>query len=559
MHLVRHRAEEALARRGIKAFDELKAAENHPDVEIAARASYLTQLIEVPWVGADDAEDVGKILRGYGEVSPADRLKRIRTLASLANDAGLGALCRIARYESSPLLSRTAALAVLGRRPASPRTADQASDRAVQLADVVPRHLGRSARPAARWLRALLSAQRDPTAGLQRWLELQQEEQRLLVEHPDRSRVEFVVALMRRRVELLRSLGRRAEAVAVMMQMAEMEPAASDTLVELVQWLVKDGAWSDIDDVGRRFTDRFVNQSLLRYTLAQARSAQGRTQLAERLAAQAFLLDQGDAEQHLATAIELEKQGLSPWAEREYRYVMQLGSTPSENLLWASNRLSLMLHDQGKELQAADVLQAAVTQFDKVLTRERLRPAERPQRTRAPRSPLRARMEYYRAAHYAQQEDWAAQRRYLDRAVGHDPLDADILIAMYRLPDVDQAYRGKTRQRIEKAAAVFRAQIKQSPEDSAPLNQLAWLVCNTEGDFDQAIAASRKSLELVPGSAGYLDTLAHCYYAKGDYASAVRIQSQAAGIEPHTQSILRQLDLFKRALREAQQRQPPVD
>ncbi len=52
-------------------------------------------------------------------------------------------------------------------------------------------------------------------------------------------------------------------------------------------------------------------------------------------------------------------------------------------------------------------------------------------------------------------------------------------------------------------------------------NQLAWLVSNTEGDYDEALRGSQRSLELRPDTAGYLDTLGRCFYAKGDYKNAV--------------------------------------
>jgi tetratricopeptide (TPR) repeat protein len=81
-------------------------------------------------------------------------------------------------------------------------------------------------------------------------------------------------------------------------------------------------------------------------------------------------------------------------------------------------------------------------------------------------------------------------------------------------------------------------------------NQLAWLVSNTEGDFDEAVRCSLRSLDLRPDAAGYYDTLGRCYYAKGDYANAVSNQSKAVEMEPHSPQIVRQLELFKKALRE---------
>jgi hypothetical protein len=69
---------------------------------------------------------------------------------------------------------------------------------------------------------------------------------------------------------------------------------------------------------------------------------------------------------------------------------------------------------------------------------------------------------------------------------------------------------------------------------------------------------SHKSVELVRAEAAsdadfkrlgqYLDTLAHCYFAKQDYATAVKYQTEAAKLDPHTQAISRQLDVFRAAL-----------
>ncbi len=79
-------------------------------------------------------------------------------------------------------------------------------------------------------------------------------------------------------------------------------------------------------------------------------------------------------------------------------------------------------------------------------------------------------------------------------------------------------------------------------------NQLAWLIANTEGDFDEAIRCSAKSLVLQPNRSGFLDTLGRCYYAKGDYENAVKYQSQAVALEPHSPLIVTQLALFQQAL-----------
>jgi Flp pilus assembly protein TadD len=80
---------------------------------------------------------------------------------------------------------------------------------------------------------------------------------------------------------------------------------------------------------------------------------------------------------------------------------------------------------------------------------------------------------------------------------------------------------------------------------------LAWLVGNTEGDLDEALRASHRSLELAPETSGYLDTLGRCYFARGDCEKAVKYQSRAVDLDPHSGQIRRQLDFFKQALQTA--------
>jgi tetratricopeptide (TPR) repeat protein len=150
------------------------------------------------------------------------------------------------------------------------------------------------------------------------------------------------------------------------------------------------------------------------------------------------------------------------------------------------------------------------------------------------------------ALEHARQGDMAKHREKVDAALKADPTNVDALIALYKLED----RRDEARQRIAREVKRTLEQIDSEPADSGNYNQLAWLIANTEGDLDKAIWASKKSIEIIrPGNpASYLDTLAHCYFAKRDYESAVKYQTEAAEHSPHTQSIGRALKRFQAAL-----------
>lgn len=115
-------------------------------------------------------------------------------------------------------------------------------------------------------------------------------------------------------------------------------------------------------------------------------------------------------------------------------------------------------------------------------------------------------------------------------------------------------------------ARQYRQQANESPNEelrsiyrrllASAYNQFAWLVSNTEGDLDEALQSSLQSLELRPNTAGFLDTLGRCYFAKGDYENAVKCQARAVELEPHSGQIRRQLERFQETLDRAGAQQP---
>ena len=125
---------------------------------------------------------------------------------------------------------------------------------------------------------------------------------------------------------------------------------------------------------------------------------------------------------------------------------------------------------------------------------------------------------------------------------------------MHRLPRARERWRKRTSQLIADAVKSFEDLLKgfrvagEFENKSAvgiTLNQLAWLVSNTEGDFEKAIRLSRRSLELRPGRGESLDTLGRAYFAVGDFERAIRYQRRAVRKLPHSQQIVRQLEEFE--------------
>ena len=137
---------------------------------------------------------------------------------------------------------------------------------------------------------------------------------------------------------------------------------------------------------------------------------------------------------------------------------------------------------------------------------------------------------YFFACHWETKGDAAKHREYLDKALKADPTDVDVLIACYRLPDQTPEYPREDRrpdQEVGGGESASRSPKRLRQQHTCRrYNQFAWLIGNTEGDFDEALKCSQKSLELKPDKGGYYDTLARVYFAKGDLENAVKTADQ---------------------------------
>ena len=155
--LVRQAAQAELARIGPEAFDLLTAAENNPDIEISSRAKYLVQQIRAAWIHESDSPQVRRILDKYELLDDTGRLQALHQLASLPHDVGLVPLCRLMRFERSPLVSKYSAMLIIGQPDAVGRSWKARRS-------TIETNLAQNTGPGAQWLRAYLHYHDDPQA-----------------------------------------------------------------------------------------------------------------------------------------------------------------------------------------------------------------------------------------------------------------------------------------------------------------------------------------------------------------------------------------------------------
>lgn len=556
----RERAQAELERMGGMAFDAIRDAQFSDDIEIALRAKYLVRRLQVRWHDEHDPPEVRRVLRNYGEQPVSERRSRIDRLAALDDQQGLIPLSRLVRFESDLRLSKHAALHILRQN------LPESSAARLEWGERLGAAMSLSRSSAAAWVLAYAEELQQPVVkeGSEKldrtWAGLLEQERETLATFPERTSPEILVDLFRWRAEQLFRNDRRGEAIPLASAALDLIPSKRDHLISAVDWLIQHQVWEGVDQLAEREAEQFSDSVLLRYRLAESKVKRGDLERGEELA-EAALKHRGDQHaEHLEAAVGLQERGLFSWAEREFRSIM--GNAPIGSNYEFDARFSLaeMLHDQLEDLAAAEVYQEVI---DRMQADEAYAKRLRDHRRGDP-DIIQARMHFFFAEHYAE-HDREKQREHLEQGLQAYPREIDLLIAGYRFADADEAWMTKIRQHLTEAVNMYREQIRQYSETLQRIsghaqendlrryvavlnNQYAWLVANTEGDFDDALRCSRLSLEYVPNSAGYLDTLGRCYYAKGDYKNAVKYQARAVALEPHSGQIRRQMELFEEAL-----------
>ncbi|MDG2382827.1 MAG: hypothetical protein P8N76_14255 [Pirellulaceae bacterium] len=550
----RERASSELLERGVEAFDALNRARSHEDVEVRKQAEYLLRSIRVEWVQEGDDPQVQELLRNYRSSPSDDREARLKRLVRVDAGAGIEPLCRLVRFETSENLSKRAALLVMNvelpGRAAAEESWDQVIDGAIRS----------SQRPAADWLRSYARYLRGSDTAMDEFESLVVAEEDEVNERPDKVRLAILRDLLRWQVDSLEKLGRRSDAIEMMWRTIAIQDATNVALLETVDWLIDRSAWQLIEVLADKFAATFEDDPKLLYRQAEVSLRLGDKVRADELAAQAMgIAKENEPFLHVEVAQELQNRGLFDWAENEYLHVITNSEEISPAGFDARIRLGWMLHDQARNKDAYETLhqlvelvnenspagQRVLGELDRDLKR------------------IRGQMHFSNALDFGSQEKWKEQALELKNAIKYDPFNADIMIAMFHVREPDKQFAAATRKTIRQTADRYRSsaimaerkyQADRSPDSlelyALMLNQYAWLVANTEGDFQAALSSSKKSLELIPDDPGYLDTLARCYHAVGDYKMAVETQKQAVRFDPHSGQIQRQLEMMEKALSE---------
>ncbi|RCS40765.1 hypothetical protein DTL42_25725 [Bremerella cremea] len=558
--LIRERAQTDLARMGVTAFDQLFGAMRDDDPEVALRAQYLIRSVEIEWPRPEFSEEVNAYLNRYGSLNLDDRRSRIGELGRIHSIDALSALCRISRYDMSEAISKEAALA------AAIQFQGAEGEEKEKVVQIINERIGDSPRTGPSWLQIFRQSLDQPEEAIQKWQQQVENEIDLFTTRPTLTSQQTVLDLVRWQVDQLRSEGKQEQALDAMRNVIRISTKFTENeLFNLTTWFLDRKGPEIVTELAALQADKhpvpddkvmggpFGDNPSLLYLLAEAELVQDHIDLANKYAEAALALYPESDDSHENIARSLQDRGCYRWARREYQHVIENNDIDDRFGVIARLQYAEMEHDHGDSKLAMEIMWPWVEVAEKKKTSNRDPFGGRDVETIT--DGALARVYLFRAIYREQQGKFKEAQADLLTALKHDEDEADVLIAAYRLGKKDEMWQTKAKEHIDHTLAFYKPYIDrfqeqyeffkknrrgddvmgaQSSQMARYCNQYAWLVGNTYGDFDHAIAASQLSLALQPGNGAYLDTLAHCYEAKEDWEQAMRTQRQAVQLMPHS-------------------------
>jgi tetratricopeptide (TPR) repeat protein len=539
-YFVRQKAEQDLAKIGFEAVDDLTGAADSDDMEIVARAAGLLRTIKSNWVQPGDPPGVVQALNDYESQDDANREARLGQLISLPDHLGAAAVGRVICFDRSPVLAKEAAVQLMESLSAEAVKPD--------LAAAIRDRLNACRRAPARWVLNWLATGQDPRALAAFWSKIIAEEDDQMLRHPRETSEAIIEGVLQLQIAALRRAHLGAEAAGSVLRLMKLHHGDPAALAKLLQWLTDQKDWEATRQVESQFRATIAASPDLLYLVAEAQSLRGNTAAAKRSAADALKLnpdaDDQSLQAHYQAGQVLEDRGRHEWAAREWDRVVR--AAPSESMigLFTAHLLGELYHDLQRDDQAAATLARAEKTVASRSNQWKLFGADDSMSV----GEFRARRHYFEACHWREQGDRAKQRAALDAAIATRAYDIEVLIECFRVPDAKADYRADIRKLIVKKLRDLREQIGDDGGNTSaaqPCNEFAWLVANTEGDLDEALRYSKRSLELTGNNGSYRDTLARVYLAKGDLDEALKQQAAAAAVLPHNIPVTKQLEVLR--------------
>ena len=549
---------------GEKAFDALFAAQNHDDLEIRFAAKNLLEQITPKWIADGDPKVVKSLMHQYGQKQVAHRLATLGNIETQPINVSVVLLCRIARYDSDEVVSKAAACGILRR--------DIEEGSEGELLKLIGASNRSGQRIATQWIAIYSDLLKNKPNALPAMEQLVASELKSFRAYPDNPKIDqnIVGELLLWRTRMLLRADKTELAWKSVRDSIEFVKGSHQKITRLADWMYSNKTWKMLIELTNQYPRTFENSPILTYFAASAHKETGDQEKMQFYVDKA-LNRESQTISHQTIAVSLQSRGMIEWAENEYRKHIEKSDLIDMDAIRSRSILADMIFDRGDAMAAADVLRPlakAIQGGDK-------NPSQQAQISKIFNNYLKrdpqefvGRMNYYESEYAKKQGDKETVVANLKKALSADPNDADSLISLYEISKNRAELQPDAKRRIKITTGKFLDNIRRYQNEvqeannqqrfgdeqrskmnlALSYNQYAWLVCNTFGDFKQAIEYSKKSLEIRPDSSSYFDTLAHCYYATKDYENAVKSQRKAVKFEPTSRILQQKLKLFEDAL-----------
>ncbi len=607
-----HRRETAkweLERIGLVAFEQLRqAAQSHPQAHVARAARYLIDSQNVVWWLETDSLEVRQLLTTYNDSSQEDRDTVLQQLSERATSDALLALCRLARYESNELRSKSAALYLMQAisQQLSKVSKEQPTPPARLLPASILLTLGNSNRTAAKWLSQFMKDLGDLTT-FQLPVDIDDDAQRqrlseenlvawrglIAQEHAEVAATtaddgtagnfdldhfrstEVTLRFYRWLGSWITANWSRGLALEVVRPSLQLIGSEAHVLQTAAQWALEADLPELVIESAASFPKQFSSEPELGYFLAEGQLRMGNEQAAQRaanIASDSVLellhklqnfptlnLEEIQANRHYQLARSLAERGMNQWAEQEFVKALEFESRQEPEI---RSELAQFYWFGDKYEQAAQVLKPLA---DETLDSHDLELPSAPGVYTNPGAIL-ANFYFYSGLAAIDRGDKIAASELLRKSMQVDSVfpNPDAVIAMQQIAG-EEPFDSYFREHFDQMSKSFRIRVLQAEEQlsrsvdrmsramagptlAAECNQLAWLLSKCEVSPNEAIGLSLRSLELMPDEPAYLDTLARCYFSAGQVEKAIRVQKLAVKLAPHERQMAAQLQEFETAL-----------
>ena len=520
--LIRQRAETLLIRTGIQAYPELQRAKQDSDIEIARRAEYILSQIEQTFLDMENREAASWIHFYMLDPNPAAKARIIWLLADphldLTKGEGLQTLCRLLRFEENSALRLEAAKSLI----ASPPVAPIARQRWYQYIRDNIHNTGDD--------ELLLSV----TNYAKLWCDLDEAVEKAI----PKATPEFQDRVRQVGAEVLRLLEKPENRIQI--------GSKIDILLHY--------AVAELHDGVGLIEDR--NKTAL---LALAIEP-GSVQTTEPIPQQIGLEDDLLMNEHYHVGLYLKQRFRLHWAIAHFQKVMETGDI--------ALRIEASKYAAESAILLADYV-SAIAFFDRHIEIFRGPDHERGDVESAIAQAQR-RQAYCQAEKAAAADDWEGVQEIIMRMWAAEPPgnrdrwgdggNIDLLIMAHRLckqvPDIDSEFKNIMALQFGKTWSSIMADYENSIPNMRRIkmviafNWAAWLLANTEGDYQTALTLVEAALKIEPDDIAILDTLAHVYFLGGRIDEAVRVQEQVVRFAPEAVVFQRALERFMRDMRE---------